>query len=48
MWGVVSFTPLLLYSLEKDHPVPIKQGTEWTPESVGMVWRREKACVIRF
>jgi hypothetical protein len=41
---VVSFTPLPLYLLGNEPPVPIGWEAGWAPEPVYTLWKREKSC----
>jgi hypothetical protein len=41
---VVSFTPLLLFSLKKEPLVPVGQEDGWTPEPVRTIQREETFC----
>jgi hypothetical protein len=46
-WWVVRFTPLLLYLWERTPSTHSVGEPGWAPESVWMLWGREKSCSAR-
>ena len=38
----VTFTPWLLYLLQKQHQVPIEEEAGWVPEPVSTLWKKRK------